>query len=268
MPRVLTDELVQGHATSASITHTSRISPTVREIVLHVHDKTMSFEPGQWVDFFIAGMDTIGGYSITSTPAALPKLRLAVKHSKHAPADWVHSKATVGMEVHIRPGGTFYWAARVHRPPLLLIAGGIGATPLMSILRAAAEEAASNSMEWARPSTVQVLYSCSTPAEAAPMLDALHEVSTVFGPGLRSQVHFTKTGCESTKEVPASVVKAGRMGRGDLQDALERAGQAAGAALAAPHVFVCGPPSMTDATVQMLDELGVPGHHVHFEKWW
>ena len=47
------------------------------------------------VDFMIPGVETVGGFSMMSSPRKLKKHRLielAVKKSDHPPAKWVHSK--------------------------------------------------------------------------------------------------------------------------------------------------------------------------------
>jgi hypothetical protein len=41
----------------------------------------------------IPGVDTVGGYSITSVPSSLPRLTLAVKASSHPPAYWCTERA-------------------------------------------------------------------------------------------------------------------------------------------------------------------------------
>lgn len=46
------------------------------------------------VDFFIPGVEKVGGFSMCSSPALLQRegvVELAVKYSKHPPAHWVHT---------------------------------------------------------------------------------------------------------------------------------------------------------------------------------
>ena len=50
------------------------------------------------IDFFIPGVATVGGFSICSSPRELKDtstIELAVKHSNHPPALWVHTKVCV-----------------------------------------------------------------------------------------------------------------------------------------------------------------------------
>ena len=60
----------------------------------------MSFQPGQWVDFHVPGVDQVGGYSICSPPAQLRGERtfdLAVKLSSYPPAIWLHHQARLPL---------------------------------------------------------------------------------------------------------------------------------------------------------------------------
>lgn len=49
------------------------------------------------VDLFIPGVDTVGGFSMCSSPGLLQRegvVELAVKYSRHPPAHWVHSQVS------------------------------------------------------------------------------------------------------------------------------------------------------------------------------
>lgn len=46
------------------------------------------------VDFFIPGVEKVGGFSMCSSPGLLQRegiVELAVKYSKHPPAHWIHT---------------------------------------------------------------------------------------------------------------------------------------------------------------------------------
>ena len=130
---------------------------------------SLAFEAGQWLDFAAPGVDVVGGFSLTSTAVDLPRLTLAVKYSGFPPVAWLHDVAAVGDEVRVRVGGdctlNVDWelakleedtvavaaaaeeragaakataaAAAAVKPSLhvVLVAGGIGITPLLSMLR-------------------------------------------------------------------------------------------------------------------------------------
>lgn len=113
----LTSEQQRGSTLAwATIRTLRQLSPTVIGLELLVDERhqldnspPFSFVAGQWVDFHIPEVDTIGGYSITSLPDDLPVLELAVKASAHPPAAWVTRQAKVGDRVQMRVGGEFVY---------------------------------------------------------------------------------------------------------------------------------------------------------------
>ncbi|KAJ6632776.1 Oxidoreductase NAD-binding domain-containing protein 1, partial [Pseudolycoriella hygida] len=79
--------------TIVEISSIKDLSPTVKHLVLRITEKpvTISFKAGQWVDMYIPGVDTVGGFSICSSPIHLRRtgeLSLSVKASDHPPASW------------------------------------------------------------------------------------------------------------------------------------------------------------------------------------
>ncbi|XP_073899950.1 oxidoreductase NAD-binding domain-containing protein 1 isoform X4 [Castor canadensis] len=119
-------------------------SPSVKSLRLLVADKDFSFKAGQWIDFFIPGVSVVGGFSICSSPRLLEQdrmIELAVKYANHPPALWIHNKCTLDSEVAVRVGGEFFFDPQPADAPrnLVLIAGGVGINPLLSILRHSAD---------------------------------------------------------------------------------------------------------------------------------
>ncbi|PKK32002.1 oxidoreductase NAD-binding domain containing 1 [Columba livia] len=86
-------------------------SETVKRLRLSIANKDFTFKAGQWVDFFIPGVSVVGGFSICSSPGLLEReglLELAVKHTVHPPAHWVHTECTVDSEVALRVGADLH----------------------------------------------------------------------------------------------------------------------------------------------------------------
>ncbi|XP_071591686.1 oxidoreductase NAD-binding domain-containing protein 1 isoform X3 [Heliangelus exortis] len=82
-------------------------SDTVKRLRLAIANKDFTFKAGQWVDFFIPGLSVVGGFSICSSPGLLERegiLELAVKHTDHPPAHWIHTECTLDSEVALRVG--------------------------------------------------------------------------------------------------------------------------------------------------------------------
>ncbi|KAM9386477.1 oxidoreductase NAD-binding domain-containing protein 1 isoform 2-T2 [Phaethornis superciliosus] len=82
-------------------------SETVKRLRLAIANKDFTFKAGQWVDFFIPGLTVVGGFSICSSPGLLERegvIELAVKHTDHPPAHWIHTECTLDSEVALRVG--------------------------------------------------------------------------------------------------------------------------------------------------------------------
>ena len=144
----------------ATITSIARQTPTIKSFDLDLGGRELGFKPGQWVDFFVSleGAEGVGGYSITSSPSIQDSIGLAIKldEGDHPVTNWLHKEARVGDSVEISLGGDFYYTPDMI-DPIVLIAGGIGLTPLMSIVRAIAESG--------QPPPTTLIYSVSTPSE-------------------------------------------------------------------------------------------------------
>ena len=128
----------------ATVSDICRISPTkVAFTLLTTDDEDQSKPasslkepihlPGQWVDLIIEinGREYIGGYSIISSPDA-PSISLAVKDVGIDPVTrWIHDSMSEGDRVKFTVGGDFFYTP--DKGSALLLAGGIGITPLLSL---------------------------------------------------------------------------------------------------------------------------------------
>ena len=201
---------------------------------------------GQWVDFFVTleGAEAVGGYSITSSPAEQTTFSLAVKQdgSDHPVTNWLHEDARVGDKVEVALGGDFYYEPD-EADSVVLIAGGIGLTPLMSIVRSA--------NELATRTRLTLVYSASTPDE----LLFREELTSIAAANPRIRHVFTVT-------QEASETWKGHSGRIDA-DLLKSESVDLDALY-----FVCGPPAMIRAMIAMLRGLGVQRARIRYEQWW
>ena len=221
-------------------------TPTVKSFRLELEDAGFRFLPGQWVDLYveIAGRLEVAGYSITSSPLARGTIELAVKLVGGNPVThYMHDEAKVGDLVLMEGGqGDFYYQ-REMADSLVLIAGGIGITPVMSIGRYVDEDAPDV--------TATLLYSAGAPTELL-FRDRLEAIS---GRNKRIRCLFTVTR-------PGAEHWEGRVGRIDRQ-------MLASAGLdPAALYYVCGPPTMVEDMLALLWLLGVPSSRVKFERWW
>ncbi|XP_005421777.2 oxidoreductase NAD-binding domain-containing protein 1 isoform X3 [Geospiza fortis] len=109
--------------TQAKVCGITDESETVKRLCLAIANKDFTFKAGQWVDFFIPGVSVVGGFSICSSPGLLERegiLELAVKHSVHPPAHWIHTECTLDSEVALRVGADLhgYQEGKGNRPKL------------------------------------------------------------------------------------------------------------------------------------------------------
>src|SRR5437870_7879451 len=115
----------------ATVTEIQELAPAVIQLTISIHDKTFSFEPGQWVNFrFPVGVSR--AYTIASAPQRPDAVQLCVRVGSG------RGGAAVRM---LRPGD----AATVEGPhgdfllpkgnsPVVLMAGDVGIAPVRSIV--------------------------------------------------------------------------------------------------------------------------------------
>ncbi|MER5429531.1 FAD-dependent oxidoreductase [Streptomyces sp. NPDC002588] len=217
------------------------LTPTVRRIrfePLDGHTMPFSFAAGQYVkvDLPVAIDPIERSYSICSSPGESGFIEIAVKHEPDGlGSGFLHEELELGLALRVSgPHGEFTWEPGSEEgtaDTLLLIAGGVGITPLMSVLLAAADAG--------HTGRIVLLASYRTEGEV------------VFGPeieALRSRL----PGLE------VSVFATDRTGRIGLDELLPHAGPTT-------RVHLCGPAPMMQALIGRLTELGVPREAIRTE---
>lgn len=208
----------------------------VKIIRLDCLEQPYSFKPGQWIDLHapIEGKN-IGGYTIISSPFEKGFIELAVKESTHHPVtQYLHQALKVGDRLRITQGqGHFYLKDEYRNSPLVFMAGGIGLTPIISMIRSLDQNS----------SAMKLFYSVS------------NEVDFVLRQELASRAVLTVT-------KKASTSWTGERSRINLE-MLKKYQTDFNS-----HFFICGPRAMIDGLVLELKNAGVNASHIHFEKWW
>lgn len=264
---------------SASVCDITQLSHNVRGISLRVHDRAFCFHAGQWVDLMIPGTDMVGGYSICSAPHQLSTDRtidLAVKRSEWPPAKWIHTQCRIGSDVKIRAGGDFYYAPEADvvggvsseaesapvLSPLLLIAGGVGVNPLLSMLRHRRWLSRDSNSGQSRRRAV-LLYSVRTADDLLfkEEMSALGEDQS-----LRVELFLSRQPADSLPSLDNCIVSGGRVTCDTLSSSLHWLNSCESGRCQL-SCFVCGPVSLIDQTISWLGQLHVPADCVHFERW-
>ncbi|MDZ7593779.1 MAG: FAD-binding oxidoreductase [Thiobacillus sp.] len=233
------------HSFDAQIAAIIPATPSIHVLRLAIPDPAFRFLPGQWVDLSIEveGVTHTAGYSITTSPIHQGGIELAIKSSAHHPvARWVHEQARVGDAIRISQGqGPFVYLPEMS-DNVVLIGGGVGITPLLSIFR--------HVRDARLPTQAHLVYSVSDSREilsrdeldaAARSHDNLHVSITVTQPdadwhGLTGRIDPVKL---HALDVPDDTL-----------------------------YYLCGPKGMVEDMSTLLHDLGVPMNRIIFEKWW
>jgi ferredoxin-NADP reductase len=281
---------------AARIVQKRMLSPTVCWIHLDLQKpSTLTFEPGQWVDFLVPGLPWVGGFSLVSDPADLPILSLAVRlgpkefsQQKQAPppSTWVHDESRVGSNVELRVGGTCTLQQHERLRPVVFCAGGIGIVPILSLYRAhyKKDHATDTRPADAAPSPTTLFYSTSTQEEmvfADELIDLVHIHGTqTHGDRLvlaltqqTAWKHASPAGtsnAEQTQPEKALVdsTSAGEEGLIEYRTGRELRNFLSEQADDSVY-YLCGPPAMIDDAVRILvEDRGVSETDINYEKWW
>ena len=165
-------------------------------------------------------------FSLSAAPDGRT-LRLTAKVAGDGTAGLRHLK--VGTRVFAEgPYGAFTAMHRT-RPESVLIAGGVGVTPIRALL----EEVQGHAV---------VIYRVSTDRDAV-LYDELRELAQAKG----AELHLVSGPVSPDKLAPHELVRL-------VPDIGDR------------DVFLCGPPPMMNAVLGSLRELNVPKQQIHFER--
>ncbi|MER5177635.1 ferredoxin reductase family protein [Streptomyces sp. NPDC002896] len=219
-----------------NLRHQLRVSAVVPEsdnvVSIYVTGRDLDQLPARAGQFFLWRFLTndrwwqANPFSLSAAPDGR-SLRLTAKTAGNGTAALRH--IPVGTRVFAEgPYGAFTTLHRT-RPDTLLIAGGVGITPIRALL----EELHGHAV---------LIYRVATDSDAV-LYGELLELAAAKG----AELHLV-TG-------PATPDKLGAQAIAQLvPDVGDR------------DVFVCGPPGMTGAVLRTLGELGVPKQQIHFER--
>ncbi|GAA2349238.1 ferredoxin reductase family protein [Dactylosporangium salmoneum] len=221
-----------------NLRHGLRVSAVVPEtgdvVSVHVTGRDLDRMPVHAGQFFLWRFLTparwwqVNPFSLSKAPDGR-SLRLTAKAVGRGTAGLRHLKA--GTRVFIEgPYGAFTPAHRT-RPATLLIAGGVGVTPIRSLLEDL-------------QGSIVVLYRARSEADA-PLLAELRELAAAKG----AELHLVTGRTRDTTPAP--------LGREHLLALVPD--------VRGRDVYVCGPAAMTGAVLSTLRALGVPRTQLHAE---
>jgi ferredoxin-NADP reductase len=202
-------------------------TPAIRSLrLVAIETPLPSFTPGAHIRVRAErhGELAVRAYSLVNDPIVYDRYEIAVlRTDRGGVSDWLHS-VEIGQELTIEPPRNQF-ALAPHATEHLLIGGGIGLTPLLSM-----------GAQLARERARFTLWALVRSPDRLPFADRLAAL-----PSGTARIHAS-----------------GLSGRCDLSGLL------AGAE-AHRHVYVCGPRSLIEAVHDAADATGVPAAHVHQE---
>ncbi|EXJ88494.1 hypothetical protein A1O1_05424 [Capronia coronata CBS 617.96] len=246
--------------------------------------------PGQYVDLYIPNIDVVGGFTITSPPQASsqsqedPHIELAIQSSPTNPPAaylWRSPREILDSAVSFKVGGNFVYPpqtlgreqhGRLDR--LVLIAGGVGINPIMSMVSAMHDTGVTNTPD-GMPRTVRVLYSSRREknkqggTEEVLFERRLKDIAQHWSGNqdVNYKYTFFETGEGHAKEDEHGGNMATCYRRINHDDLFDAIGPENGRGKS--FVYVCGLPTMTDEFVALLKQTpGMDGNKVLCEKWW
>jgi glycine betaine catabolism B len=203
-----------------------------------------TFVPGQFLNvaFGIGGARMNRSYSISSSPTQRDYVELTVRREpRGAVSRHINDLLKIGDQIEAGgPVGRFTFTG-TEADSIVLIAGGVGITPMMSITRYLTERA------WA--GDIFLIYTCHTPTDFifATEVAALQRLNP------KLHVAVTISSVEGTDW-------RGRRGRITKELLTQTVSD-----LASRRIHLCGPPAMMESTRAILTELGVPPDRVKTE---
>ncbi len=204
-----------------------------------------TFIPGQFMNlaFWIGGARMNRSYSISSSPTNRAYLDLTVRREpRGAVSRHIDDLLKVGDDIEAGgPVGRFTFTG-TEADSIVLIAGGVGITPMMSIALYLTQQ------EW--PGDIFFFYACRAPKDFI--------FAKQIGDLERQNPHLHVIVTMSSTDSTDWQGPQGRLSKALFMQRVPR--------LASRRFHLCGPPAMMDAVKEILAELGVPAEQVKTES--
>lgn len=222
---------------AAAVAQVARLGDAAYELVLDAPDAAPVFLPGQYVNIGVPGSSQHRSYSFSSLPGAGRMGFLVKQVPGGLMSSWLQA-AQAGQVLEMTgPLGSFYLRAVTR--PLLLLAGGTGLAPFLSMLEVLASAGTDQ--------PVHLIYGVTRDQDLV-LVDRLAEYAQrIPGFTFSTCVADAATGHERqgyvTQHMPAAVLHGGDV-----------------------DVYLCGPPPMVDAVQQHFRSAGIAPANFHYEK--
>jgi len=232
------------HRHLAEVTSCTRMSETALELNLSVERGGEAgepdFEPGAYYLIGVPGTEQTRAYSVASIPSELPDIKFLIRHLPGgAMSTYLASLCQAGDFLEIEgPFGEFKF--RETRGPLIMVAGGTGLAPILSMLDALREARRHRA-------AITLIFGVRTYDDLF-YLDELE---------LRREMipHFNYRAIveEADLRWPGPVGRVtDLLGEVEIVDGMD--------------AYLCGPPGMIAAVSDRLTGAGIPAERIYYER--
>ena len=229
----------------AKITQETEDVKTIRLVACHGGRIPFNYLPGQFLTFTLpVGEKPIRrSYTISSAPTQAYYCEVTVKREdKGAGSRYICDELKVGDTLEVKaPSGRFTFTGE-ESDKVVLIAGGVGITPMMSVTRALTD------MCW--PGEIHFIVACRN-SEHFIFESEIKRLEERYD---NLHVHVAM----SRIDQDINGYRKGRLTKELLAEWVPD--------IASQRVHICGAPAMMDATKAMLSELGVAAVNIHTEN--
>ncbi len=221
------------------ISELTRLSPTTMSFTLETPQRAeLAFLPGQYVNVAVPGTDQSRSYSFSSAPDRKELSFLVKLTPGGVMSSWLSERASVGEEVTFTgPNGSFF--LREAQRPLLLLAGGTGLAPILSILHRLRDCGSD------RP--VHLVYGVSTDEDLVE-LDRLEALAGELATFTWDHCVADPDSAAVNKGYVTSLIRPEHLYDGDVA------------------VYLCGPPPMVESVRTHFAEIEVVPTGFYYEK--
>lgn len=223
---------------STTVTAAEELSPTTIRLAVKAPAGGVAFLPGQYVNISVPGSSDTRSYSFSTAPDSNEFEFLVKLTPGGLMSSYLSERAAVGEDITFTgPHGSFF--LREAERPALLLAGGTGLAPILSILRKLDNDSST------RP--IHLIYGVSSDDDLVE-LDTLAALAKTLESFTWDYVVSDPESSAPNKGYVTSLIESEHLNDGDVA------------------VYLCGPPPMVEAVRSYFVDEGVEPTGFYYEK--